>query len=54
MDNRRRILAGGVGHLMGGFLYNTRNGNNPFSAKADISCISVPIIHLYKSLLAQI
>ncbi|MCD8042010.1 MAG: DUF3316 domain-containing protein [Tannerellaceae bacterium] len=31
-----RILAGGAGHLMGGFLYNTRNGNNPFSAKADI------------------
>lgn len=31
-----RILAGASGHLMGGFLYNTRNGNNPLSAKVDI------------------
>ena len=31
-----RILAGTSAHLMGGFLYNTRNGNNPLSAKVDI------------------
>lgn len=31
-----KILPGLSAHLMGGFLYNTRNGNNPLSAKIDI------------------
>jgi hypothetical protein len=31
-----RILAGTTAHLLGGFIYNTRNGNNPLSAKTDI------------------
>lgn len=31
-----KLLAGGAVHGMGGFIYNTRNGNNPASAKADI------------------
>jgi hypothetical protein len=31
-----KILTGLSSHLMGGFVYNTRNGNNPLSAKTDI------------------
>lgn len=31
-----KLLAGASAHGMAGFIYNTRNGNNPASAKADI------------------
>ncbi len=31
-----RILAGGAPHIMGGFMYNTRNSNNPASAHLDV------------------
>jgi hypothetical protein len=31
-----RLMPGVSAHLMGGFIYNTRNGNNPLSAKVDI------------------
>jgi hypothetical protein len=31
-----RFLPGVSAHLMGGFIYNTRNGNNPLSAKVDV------------------
>ncbi|RHJ92101.1 DUF3316 domain-containing protein [Parabacteroides bouchesdurhonensis] len=31
-----KLLAGSSGHLLGGCIYNTRNTNNPVSAKADI------------------
>ena len=31
-----KLLVGGFVHGMAGFIYNTRNGNNPASAKADI------------------
>jgi len=31
-----KILTGASARAMGGFIYNTRNGNNPTSAKADI------------------
>ncbi|MDR1202829.1 MAG: DUF3316 domain-containing protein [Tannerellaceae bacterium] len=31
-----RVLTGASAHLLGGFIYNTRNGNNPLSAKIDI------------------
>lgn len=31
-----KLLAGGSAHAMAGFIYNTRNGNNPAAAKADI------------------
>lgn len=31
-----KILTGLSGHILGGFVYNTRNGNNPLSAKVDI------------------
>ncbi|MDR0995655.1 MAG: DUF3316 domain-containing protein [Tannerella sp.] len=31
-----KLLGGPFAHLLGGFLYNTRNGNNPLSAKVDL------------------
>ena len=31
-----KLLAGGAAHGMLGFIYNTRNGNNPASTKVDI------------------
>ncbi len=31
-----KILVGGAPHLLGGFVYNTRNGNNPASAHVDL------------------
>lgn len=31
-----KILTGGAARLMGGVIYNTRNGNNPASVKADL------------------
>ncbi|MDR2969086.1 MAG: DUF3316 domain-containing protein, partial [Tannerellaceae bacterium] len=31
-----KILTGASARTMGGFIYNTRNGNNPISAKVDI------------------
>lgn len=41
-----KILSGLSAHLMGGFLYNTRNGNNPLSAKIDID-LGVSLITLW-------
>jgi len=39
-------LAGTTAHLMGGFIYNTRNGNNPLSAKVDID-LGLSVILFY-------
>lgn len=36
-NNDFNILVGSSVYVMGGFIYNTRNGNNPLSAKADIN-----------------
>jgi hypothetical protein len=41
-----KLLAGLSTHLMGGFIYNTRNGNNPLSAKVDID-LGISMIILY-------
>jgi hypothetical protein len=41
-----RFLPGASAHLMGGFIYNTRNGNNPISAKVDVG-LSLSAIMLY-------
>lgn len=46
LSPRLKLLAGGAGHFMGGFIYNTRNGNNPASAKADMD-INLSVIALY-------
>ncbi|MDR1259450.1 MAG: DUF3316 domain-containing protein [Tannerellaceae bacterium] len=41
-----RLLPGAFVHLMGGFIYNTRNGNNPLSAKVDADMgFSVILFH---------
>ena len=42
-----KLLAGGAVHGMGGFIYNTRNGNNPASAKADID-LNISAMAIYK------
>ena len=42
-----RILAGGSARAMAGFIYNTRNGNNPASAKADID-LSLSAMAIYR------
>lgn len=41
-----KLLAGGSAHGMAGFIYNTRNGNNPASAKADID-LNVSALLIY-------
>jgi hypothetical protein len=50
--SRFRLLSGGAAHLMGGFIYNTRNGNNPLSAKVDID-LGVSVLALYTLTLRQ-
>ncbi len=45
-NHNLKILTGLSGHLMGGFIYNTRNGNNPLSAKIDID-LGLSIIALW-------
>ncbi|MCD7937722.1 MAG: DUF3316 domain-containing protein [Tannerellaceae bacterium] len=41
-----RLMTGASGHIMGGFLYNTRNSNNPLSAKVDLDLnLSAIIMH---------
>ncbi len=42
-----KILSGLSAHLMGGFIYNTRNGNNPMSAKVDID-LGLSVIMLWR------
>lgn len=37
LDGRLRIRGGAQGEFFGGFLYNTRNGNNPAQARAAIN-----------------
>ena len=44
-----KVLAGSGIHALGGFIYNTRNGNNPASAKADIDLtLSAMAIYNFK------
>jgi hypothetical protein len=45
-ENAFNILAGATGHIMGGFIYNTGNGNNPLSAKVDLN-LSLSFMALY-------
>jgi hypothetical protein len=40
------LMPGAFVHLMGGFIYNTRNGNNPLSAKVDID-LGLSILAFY-------
>jgi hypothetical protein len=43
------VLPGAFAHLMGGFIYNTRNGNNPLSAKVDIDLgLSVMLLYVWQ------
>lgn len=41
-----KLLTGLSAHVMGGFIYNTRNGNNPLSAKIDMD-LGVSVIGLW-------
>jgi hypothetical protein len=41
-----KVLTGTSAHLLGGFIYNTRNGNNPLSAKVDVD-LGVSLIALW-------
>lgn len=47
INEHLKILAGGLGELNGGFIYNTRNSNNPAQAKAYIN-LTVSGMLLYK------
>lgn len=48
MDGQLRLLAGPMVQLHGGFLYNTRNGNNPAQAKlyANLAASSMAVYHI--------
>lgn len=48
MDGRLQLRAGPMAQLHGGFLYNTRNGNNPAQAKlyANLAASGMAIYHI--------
>jgi hypothetical protein len=49
VETNFRILPGAFVHLMGGFIYNTRNGNNPLSAKVDVDAgLSLIMFYTFK------
>lgn len=47
INDHLKLLAGGLGELNGGFIYNLRNSNNPASAKAyaNIAASGMAIYH---------
>ncbi len=47
INDQFRILAGGLGDLNLGFIYNTRNSNNPAQAKAYINLLA-SVMAIYK------
>ena len=48
-----KILTGASAHLMGGFIYNTRNSNNPASGKADLD-LNLSAMAIYNFKLKQL
>lgn len=48
MDGRLHLLAGPMVQVHGGFLYNTRNGNNPAQAKlyANLAASGMAVYHI--------
>lgn len=47
LNKNLRILAGGLGEINGGFIYNTRNSNNPAQAKAYLN-LTASAMAIYK------
>ena len=47
LNEHLRILTGALGEINGGFIYNTRNSNNPAQAKAYIN-VSASAMAIYK------
>lgn len=47
-----KLLAGALGELNGGFIYNTRNSNNPAQAKAYIN-LSASVMAIYRFYIKQ-
>ncbi|MCD7712057.1 MAG: DUF3316 domain-containing protein [Firmicutes bacterium] len=47
------IMGGVFGHFLGGFIYNTQNGNNPLSAKIDLD-LNLSVIAIYSTRLKDL
>jgi len=47
------LMSGLSGHFLGGFIYNTQNGNNPLSAKIDVD-LNLSAIAIYHTRIKEL